>query len=147
VNDSEAAPSKAAEAKPKAAEPKPKAVESKPKAAEPKPKAPPPVDSEAAPPKAPAAESKAKPKAKSAAEKSDNGNFVVQLAALSDADKAAQLREQIVAAGVKAYTEVVPTAKGNVTRVRAGPFGSRDAAEKARDRLKELGLAGNVVPK
>jgi DedD protein len=116
-------------------------------------KTPPPVDSEAAPPKQPAAEAapktkpetKADPKAKTAG--NDSGSFVVQVAALTDADKAKQMREQIAAAGVKAYTEVVPTAKGNVTRVRAGPFASRADADKARDKLKALGLNGNVVPK
>ena len=142
--DSEASPPKAAAEEPK----------TKPKA-----KTPPPVDSEAAPPKQPvavapkAAESKpkpaAEPKPKPAAktDKRDGGSFFVQVAALSDGDKAKQLREQISAAGVKAFTEVVPTTGGNVTRVRAGPFANRDAAEKARDRLKELGLSGQVVAK
>ena len=73
--------------------------------------------------------------------------FVVQVSALNDADKARQMREQIAAAGVKAYTEVVPTVKGNVTRVRAGPFASRDEAEKIRVKLKGMGLAGNIIPK
>ena len=93
------------------------------------------------------AEATAKPEAKAKSAKADSGAFVVQVAALTDADKAKQMREQIAAEGVKAYIEVVPTTKGNVTRVRAGPFASRAAAEKARDRLKEMGLAGNVVPK
>ena len=73
--------------------------------------------------------------------------FVVQVAALNDADKARQMQEQIAAAGVKSYTEVVPTAKGNGTRVRAGPFTSREEAEKMRDQLKAMGLNGNIVPK
>jgi DedD protein len=145
---------------PPAAPPSAKTAAAEPKAApEPKAKLPPATDSEAAPAKPPAAETKAKPKsearpkpeiksepkAKPAAK--ENGAFVVQVAALTDADKAQQMREQIASAGVNAYTEVVPTAKGNVTRVRAGPFATREAAEKARERLKELGLAGNVVPK
>jgi DedD protein len=147
---------------PPSAPPAAKTAAAEPKAAapaEPKAKSPPAADSEAAPPKAPVTEAKAKPKAeakpkpeakpeakpKSAAK--EGGSFVVQVAALTDVDKANQMREQIAGAGVKAYTEVVPTTKGNVTRVRAGPFASRDAAEKARERLKELGLAGNVVPK
>ena len=139
-------------------------------AAEPKAKAKPQTDSEAAPPKEKTAEPKAKPKAKpvavndseaapakepapkpkaktAKAESKDSGSFVVQVAALTDLGKAKLMREQIAGAGIKAYTEVVPPAKGSVTRVRAGPFASRDAAEKARDRLKELGLSGNVVPK
>jgi DedD protein len=149
VIDSEAAPAKVPAAESKA----------KPKAKTPS------EDSEAAPSKAPVAEAKVKPatetKPKPAAEpkpkpktkpaaKADGreaGGFVVQVAALSDVEKAKQMREQIGAAGVKAYTEVVPTSGGNVTRVRAGPFSTREAAEKARDRLKELGLAGQVVPK
>lgn len=145
AKDSEAAPPKAPVTE-KKAEPKVE-VKTETKA---KPKAPPVVDAEAAPakPAAAVAEPKPKPKAKPAkAEAKDSGSFVVQVAALTDADKAKQMREQIAAAGVKAYTEVVPTAKGSVTRVRAGPFATRDAADKARDRLKELGLAGNVVPK
>ena len=73
--------------------------------------------------------------------------YVVQVAALNDPDKAKQMRDQIAAAGVKAYTEVVPTTKGNVTRVRAGPFASRADADKARDTLKGMGLSGNVIPK
>jgi DedD protein len=72
---------------------------------------------------------------------------VVQVAALSDAGKAKQMQESIAAAGVKAYTEVVPIVKGQVTRVRAGPFASRDEAEKVREKLKGMGLNGNVVAK
>jgi len=84
---------------------------------------------------------RAKPAAKSA------GGYVVQVAALNDADKAKQMQEQMAAAGVKSYTEVVPIVKGRVTRVRAGPFASRDEAEKIRDQLKRMGLNGNVVAK
>ena len=87
------------------------------------------------------AASQAKPDAKGAA------GFVVQVAALNDADKAKQMQEQIAAAGFKCYTEIVPTAKGNVTRVRAGPFASRDEAEAVRDKLKGMGISGNIVPK
>ena len=73
--------------------------------------------------------------------------FVVQIAALSDADKAAGIRQQLTAKGLKAYTEKVKTANGEVTRVRIGPFPSREAAEKERTRLKTLGFEGNVSPR
>ncbi len=76
-----------------------------------------------------------------------SGKFVVQIAALSDTAKAKQLQQQVSGAGVRAYTEVVKTAKGNVTRVRAGPYDTREAAEKARGRLKSAGLDGKVVPR
>jgi DedD protein len=120
--------------------------------------APPAHDTEAAPPKKPApAKPAPKPAARSAAVAQPAAQpaagtnaakgFVVQVAALNDADKARQMQEQIAAAGVKSYTEVVPTARGNVTRVRAGPFTSREEAEKMRDQLKGMGLNGNIVPK
>jgi len=79
--------------------------------------------------------------------KAQNGHFVVQVAALSDAEKAKQMRQQISAAGIKSYTEVVKTVKGDVTRVRAGPFATREAAEKVQKQLKAIGLEGKVVPK
>ncbi|HEX9684671.1 MAG TPA: SPOR domain-containing protein [Burkholderiales bacterium] len=74
-----------------------------------------------------------------------SGPFVVQVIALADAEKARRMQQQIAAAGIKSYTEVVKTVKGDVTRVRAGPFGTREAAEKARDQLKSLGMNGNVT--
>ena len=89
-------------------------------------------------PKAPAKTSKP-------AAPAENGAFVVQIIALADAEKARRMQQQIAAAGIKSYTEVVKTVKGDVTRVRAGPFGTREAAEKAREQLKSLGMNGNVT--
>jgi DedD protein len=95
-----------------------------------------------APDKAPAktAAKTTKPAAKPA-----GGQYVVQVIALADAEKAQRLQEKIAAAGVKSYTEVVKTVKGEVTRVRAGPFATREAAEKARDQLKSIGMNGNIT--
>lgn len=73
--------------------------------------------------------------------------YVIQVIALADADKANELREKIAAAGIKSYTEVVKTVKGDVTRVRAGPFVDREAAEKAQQQLKAIGLSGNITTK
>jgi len=75
------------------------------------------------------------------------GQFVVQVIALADAEKARQMQQRISAAGIKCYIEVVKTKKGDVTRVRAGPFASRGAAEEARARLKTIELDGKVIPK
>ena len=103
----------------------------------------------AAPAAKPPAESAAAPKATDQAQPAAKsaGDYVVQVAALNDANKAKQMQEQMAAAGVKSYTEVVPVVKGQVTRVRAGPFASRDEAEKIRDQLKGMGLNGNIVAK
>lgn len=93
---------------------------------------------------------KAVPKAaKESPKTADPGKeqFVVQVVALSDADKAKQIQQQISVAGIKSYTEIVKTAKGDVTRVRAGPYATRAAADKAREQLKAMGLNGNVAAK
>jgi DedD protein len=71
--------------------------------------------------------------------------FVVQVIALADAEKAQRMQQQIAGAGITCYTETVKTVKGDVTRVRAGPFPTREAAEKARDQLKSLGMNGNIT--
>lgn len=66
--------------------------------------------------------------------------FVFQLGVFANADNAKQVRDRATAAGVKSYTEQVKGQQGEQTRVRAGPFPSRGAAEKARDKLKSLGM-------
>jgi DedD protein len=49
---------------------------------------------------------------------------------------------KLAAAKIPHYTEAVP---GNLTRVRAGPFPSREAAEEAAVKLKGLGLEPGAV--
>jgi DedD protein len=73
------------------------------------------------------------------------GSYVVQVAALSDRAKAKELEKRMAAAGVRAYTEVVAVESGEVTRVRAGPYATREAAEKAREQLRKAGFDGRVV--
>jgi DedD protein len=101
---------------------------------------------EPAPPAATKPEPPAAAKADSGKAPASSG-FVVQVAALADAAKAKQLEKQMAGAGVKTYTEVITTQSGEVTRVRAGPYPTREAAEKARTQLKKAGLDGKVVPK
>lgn len=126
-------PEAAAEAKPEAkAEPRPAPVaKTEPVAPATKAEAP--------------AKPKDSPKPKEAAK--SKGGYVIQVAALSDAARAKELQAKIAAGGMKAYTEVVQTAKGPVTRVRVGPYASREAAEKARPQLQKLQLDGKVVPR
>ena len=66
--------------------------------------------------------------------------FVVPLGTFTNPDNAKQVQDRAASASIKSYTENVKGQQGEQTRVRAGPFASRDAAEKARDRLKSLGL-------
>lgn len=74
------------------------------------------------------------------------GAFVVPLGAFGNAENVRQLQARLTKEGIRSYTEPLQTASGEQTRVRAGPYASRDAAEKARERLKGMGIeAGNVV--
>ncbi len=69
--------------------------------------------------------------------------FVVQLAALSDGAKARELKARAALVGLPSYTDTV----GNLTRVRVGPFPTREAAVAAAVRLAENGMAGQVLTK
>ena len=80
------------------------------------------------------------PQAKPAAA---NETFVVQLAALSDAGKAASLKARAALTGLPAYTDTV----GTLTRVRVGPYTSREAAVAAAVKLAENGMTGQVLAK
>ncbi|HYH41225.1 MAG TPA: SPOR domain-containing protein, partial [Burkholderiales bacterium] len=60
------------------------------------------------------------------------GAYAVQVAALADTARAKLLEKQMAGVGLKTYTEVVNTQAGDeVTRVRAGPYATREAAEQA----------------
>jgi DedD protein len=78
---------------------------------------------------------------------SGSGVYVIQVAALADAARVKQLQKQLTAAGLKTYTESIATKTGEITRVRAGPYATREAAESARTQLKKAGLDGQVVAK
>ena len=103
------------------------------------------------PPEKPAASADAERARAEAAEKERaesalaSAQFIVPAGAYHDA---AAVIEKLKAAKIPFYTEPIATTQGTVTRVRAGPFASRDAAEKALKQLQDLGLKpGNVAAK
>jgi DedD protein len=55
------------------------------------------------------------------------------------------VRAKAQKAGVSTFTQVVETSDGKRTRVRVGPFDSREAAEKAAAQVKAAGLPGSVL--
>jgi DedD protein len=68
--------------------------------------------------------------------------YVVPVGAFTNADG---VLAKLSAAKIPYYTEA---AQGNLTRVRAGPFATKEAADKALEKLKGLGLQpGAVTPK
>jgi DedD protein len=60
--------------------------------------------------------------------------YIVPVGAFADADG---VIAKLSAAAIPHYTEAAP---GNLTRVRAGPFDTKEAADKAVERLKAIGL-------
>jgi DedD protein len=82
--------------------------------------------------------------AASAATTDDRGpGFVVQVGAFSNAGSASALSDKIRQAGFKAYTRKV----GTTTRVRVGPYASREEAEAVAARMAGKGFKGVVMPR
>jgi len=70
----------------------------------------------------------------------NNESYFVPLGAYKSADNAKQVQQKASALGLRAYVEVVDVSGVSQSRVRAGPFASRDGAEAARERLRGAGL-------
>ncbi|MCS3803988.1 DedD protein [Chromobacterium alkanivorans] len=75
------------------------------------------------------------------------GKSVIQLAALSDPEKADALKSKLSSIGVAAHFSKVQTSKGEVTRVRVGPFNSRAEAQATLQKLAKAGVNGIIVTK
>ena len=73
--------------------------------------------------------------------------WVVQLGAYKEAGNVKLLMAKLKEMGVIAYTEKFDSPQGPRTRVRAGPFPNKEAAEKARAKAKIIGVDGPVAPK
>jgi DedD protein len=109
---------------------------------EPSPTAPPvsvriPGEDEAPFKPAPPAPQKSRPEVKP--QPAAEGQFVVPVGAFANPEGVVG---QLKSARIPHYTERV---QGNLTRVRAGPFATREAAQKAVERLKGLGLEPGAV--
>ncbi len=67
--------------------------------------------------------------------------FVVQVGAFANSDTANQRQKELSKQGIKAYTERV----GDKTRVRAGPYPTRESADVVYKKLESQGLKPTVV--
>ncbi len=125
----------------KAEAPKPPAVLEAPKAEAPK------KTEEAKKPEEPKPEAKDPSQAERARAEAAlaNAEYIVPVGAFANPDP---VIAKLAQAKVKYYTEKVPTAKGTVTRVRAGPFATKAEADRALEALRALGLKpGSVTTK
>ena len=93
----------------------------------------------------PAASAPAKPAPAAQAAPALEG-FAVQVGAFRDEEKLKQARDKLAAAGIRHYIERRDARSGGLTRLRAGPFPTRDAADKALAAVRAASLDGQVVP-
>ena len=75
------------------------------------------------------------------------GEFVILIGAFANEDNVKNLRAKLAEKNVKTYVEPLDTPGGKKTRVRAGPFASREAADKALERMKQVGVSGVIAGK
>ena len=93
-----------------------------------------------------AAPAKAAPAPVTPAAAPARSGFAVQVGAFRDEAKLRQAEAKLKAAGVTHYTERLDGKTGPLTRLRAGPFNTREQAEAAQAKLKSAALDGKVIP-
>jgi len=86
----------------------------------------------------PASPAETPAEAKPSAKEKSAERFIVQFGAYADESKVKDVRLKLEKAGVKTYTHVAQTGDGKRTRVRAGPFATRDEAQKIINKTKSL---------
>jgi DedD protein len=75
----------------------------------------------------------------------ERARFVVQVGAFADSGAAREVRQKVEKLGLKTYTQVAHTSSGNRTRVRVGPFSSREEADRAQAKIKATGTPAVVL--
>lgn len=85
---------------------------------------------------------------KTTATAAESGRFVVQVGAFASDSSVRDVRNRLERVGLKSHTQVVRSASGSAptTRVRTGPYASRQEAEKAAEKARSIGLSPSIVP-
>jgi DedD protein len=86
-----------------------------------------------------------KPAEAKTAAAAETGRFIVQFGAFTDVAKSREVRQKVEKAGLKTYSQIAKTADGDLIRVRVGPFGTKDEADKAAAKIKALGLPASIL--
>jgi DedD protein len=73
------------------------------------------------------------------------GAFVVQFGAFAEPAAAQSARAKVEALGLKTFTQTTDTADGKRIRVRAGPYATREEAERVLIRAKAAGINAAVL--
>lgn len=72
---------------------------------------------------------------------------VILIGAFADPANVKNLQTKLSQLGIKVYTEPLDSPQGKKTRVRAGPFPTREAGEKALEKMKRIGVNGVLTAK
>lgn len=72
--------------------------------------------------------------------KAASARLAIQVGAFSDAAKIREVRSKLEQAGLKTYTQVLEKDGKRTTRIRVGPFESKEDADKAAARIRKLDL-------
>ncbi len=75
------------------------------------------------------------------------GAFVIVVGIFSNPANVKLLQVKIDELGIKVFTESLDRPDGKKTRVSAGPFSSRDVADKALEKMKRIGINGVISAK
>lgn len=75
----------------------------------------------------------------------NGGPHVILIGAFANPANVRQIQSKTAELGIKTYTEPLESPQGTKTRVRAGPFPNREAAEKALEKMKRIGVSGVVA--
>lgn len=75
------------------------------------------------------------------------GQHVILIGAFSNAANVGTLQKKLSELGIRVYTENLDSPQGRKIRVRAGPFATRDAGEKALEKMKRIGVSGVLTAK
>ena len=70
---------------------------------------------------------------------------MVQAGAYSEAAALREARQKVEKLGLKTYTQVIESDNGKRTRVRIGPFTTRQEAQAAADKVKAAGLQASIL--
>jgi DedD protein len=80
-----------------------------------------------------------------AASAAAGARYIVQVGAYADASVLREARLKVERLGLKTYTQVIEGDAGKRTRVRVGPYATKDEASAAASKIKAAGLPGVVL--
>jgi DedD protein len=78
-------------------------------------------------------------------EPAERGRFVVQAGAYADSDVVRDVRSRLERQGMKTFIQTIEVDGAPRTRVRIGPYATRQEAQEAMARVKALGLAASLI--